>query len=141
MNFRAYLNELANIETGQAIEAHEPTGEASSAISNPKIRMQINFRLMNELDDTILSPEAGIQKIRKVLAYYGLDMPALYDADFEGDELVIEIEQFSNSSLQTNIYILYYLTDEGRYDFYAEVGNDERMEELLSDEEDLEENQ
>jgi hypothetical protein len=140
MNFKAYLNELANIETGQAIEAHEPTGEASSAIDNPKIRMQINFRLMNELDDLFLSPEAGIQKIRKVLAYYGLDMPALYDADFEGDELVIEIEQFSNSNLQTNIYILYYLTDEGRYDFYAEVGDDERMEELLSDEEDLEEN-
>ena len=140
MRFKQYISELTNIEVGQAITAHEPTGVASSAIDNPKVRMQINFRLMNELDDLFLSPEAGIQKIRKVLAYYGLDMPALYEADFEGDELVIEIEQFSDASLQTNIYILYYLTDEGRYDFYAEVGNEERMEELLSDEEDLEEN-
>jgi hypothetical protein len=31
------------------------------------------------------------------------------------------------------------LTDEGGYDFYAEVGTDARMEELLSDDGDFEE--
>ncbi len=67
-------------------------------------------------------------------------MPALYDANPEGDEIVFEIEQFGQANLSTNLYILYYLTDEGSYDFFAEVGDDARMDELMADgEEDNEE--
>jgi hypothetical protein len=135
------MEELTSIESGQAIEAHEPTGEGSSAIDNPKIRMEINYRLTNELYSSFLSPEGGIQAIRKVLHRFGFDMPALYDANPEGDEVAFEIEQFGQENLTTNIYILYYLTDEGHYEFFAEVGDDARMDELLSDgeEEDEEE--
>jgi hypothetical protein len=139
MRFKQYLQELDNIETGQAEKAHEPTGEGSSAILNPKVRMEVNFRLVNELYQPFLSPEGGIQAIRKVLHRFGFDLPALYDADPEGDEIVFEIDQFGLENLITNIYILYYLTDEGHYEFYAEIGDDERMEELTSDEGDLEE--
>lgn len=139
MRFKQYINELTNIESGQAIEAHEPTDEGSSAIDNPKIRMEVNYRLANELYSPFLSPEGGIQAIRKVLHRYGFDMPALYDADPEGDEIVFELDQFGQSNLTTNIYILYYLSDEGSYDFYAEIGDESRMNELLSDEGDLEE--
>ena len=155
MRFKEYLEELNNIESGQAIVAHEPSTEGSSSIDNPKVRMDVNYHLVNELNDNILSAEQGIQKIRKVLHRYGFDMPALYDADPEGDEVVIEVDQFNNTSLfgdenwhnldlnpnvgtmtkQYNVYILYYLTDEGGYDFYAEIGDDSRMEELLSEEE------
>ena len=139
MRFRDYLAELNNIQTGQAIIAHEPTGEASISILNPKVRMEINYRLMNELDEPFLSPQGGIQKIRKVLHRYGFDLPALYDADMEGDELSFEINQFGLEGQDSNIYMIYYLTDEGHYEFYAEVGDDERMNELLSDEGDEEE--
>ena len=135
MRFKQYLTELTNIENGQAIQAHEPTGEGSIAITNPKIRMEINYRLVNELYTPFLSPEGGIQAIRKVLHRFGFDMPALYDADPEGDEIVFELDQFGLGQYETNIYILYYLTDEGHYEFYAEVGDDERMDELMSDEE------
>jgi hypothetical protein len=141
MKFKQFMEELTSIESGQAIEAHEPTGEGSSAIDNPKIRMEINYRLTNELYSSFLSPEGGIQAIRKVLHRFGFDMPALYDANPEGDEVAFEIEQFGQENLTTNIYILYYLTDEGHYEFFAEVGDDARMDELLSDgeEEDEEE--
>ena len=141
MKFKQFMEELTSIESGQAIEAHEPTGEGSSAIDNPKIRMEINYRLTNELYSNFLSPEGGIQAIRKVLHRFGFDMPALYDADPEGDEIAFEIEQFGQENLASNIYILYYLTDEGHYEFFAEVGDDARMDELLSDgeEEDEEE--
>jgi hypothetical protein len=101
--------------------------------------MEMNYRLMNELYQPFLSPEGGIQAIRKVLHRYGFDLPALYDADPEGDEFVIDIDQYGQENLSTNLYVLYYLTDEGHYEFYAEVGNDARMEELLSDEEEDEE--
>ena len=141
MRFKQFMEELTSIESGQAIEAHEPTGEGSSAIDNPKIRMEINYRLTNELYSSFLSPEGGIQAIRKVLHRFGFDMPALYDANPEGDEVAFEIEQFGQENLASNIYILYYLTDEGHYEFFAEVGDDARIDELLSDgeEEDEEE--
>lgn len=142
MRFKEYLQELdlSGVEDGQAEKAHEPTGEASSQITNPKLRMEINYRLTNELYGPFLSPEGGIQAIRKVLHRYGFDMPALYDADPEGDEIAFEIEQFGQDNLATNIYILYYLTDEGHYEFFAEVGDDARMDELMAEgEEDNEE--
>ena len=142
MRFREYLQELdlSAVEDSQAEEAHEPTGEASSQITNPRIRMEINYRLTNELYQPFLSPEGGIQAIRKVLHRYGFDMPALYDADPEGDEIVFEVDQFGQENLSTNLYILYYLTDEGHYEFFAEVGDDARMDELMAEgEEDNEE--
>jgi hypothetical protein len=141
MRFKQFVEELelTSIETSQAEKAHEPTGEERISIDNPKVRMEMNFRLMNELYEPFLSPEGGIQKIRKVLHRFGFDMPALYDADPEGDELVIEINQYGQENFMTNIYILYYLTDEGHYEFYAEIGDDERMDELTSEEDDLEE--
>ena len=142
MRFREYLQELdlSAVEDSQAEEAHEPTGEASSQITNPRIRMEINYRLTNELYEPYLSPEGGIQAIRKVLHRYGFDMPALYDADPEGDEIVFEVDQFGQENLSTNLYILYYLTDEGHYEFFAEVGDNARMDELMAEgEEDNEE--
>lgn len=141
MRFKQFLDEmnLTGIESGQAEEAHEPTGEARIQIDNPKVRMEMNYRLVNELYSPFLSPEGGIQAIRKVLHRYGFDLPALYDANPEGDEFVLDIEQYGQENLSTNLYVLYYLTDEGGYDFYAEVGTDARMEELLSDDGDFEE--
>lgn len=133
MRFKQFVEEWTSIESGQAIEAHEPTGEGSSAIDNPKIRMEMNYRLTNELYSPFLSPEGGIQAIRKVLHRFGFDLPALYDADPEGDELVIELNQFGQEDLASNIYILYYLSDEGHYEFFAEVGDDERMDELMDE--------
>jgi hypothetical protein len=141
MRFKQFVEELqfTSIETGQAEKAHEPTGEDRIEIDNPKISMEMNSRLMNDLYQPFLSPESGIQAIRKVLHRFGFDLPALYNADPEGDEFVIDIEQFGQENLSTNLYVIYYLTDEGGYDFYAEIGNESRMEELLSDDRDLEE--
>lgn len=121
------------IVNGQAIDAHEPSGEDSISALNPNLITEINFRLRNELDDIILTADQGIQKIRKTLHRYGFDLPAVYEPDRDGDELVIELNQFGFDDIESNIYILYYMNDRGVYEFYAEVGDDERMDELLSD--------
>jgi hypothetical protein len=121
------------IQSGQAIDAHEPSGEDSISALNPNVITEINFRLRNELNEILLTADQGIQKIRKTLHRYGFDLPAIYEADREGDELVIELNQFGFDDIESNIYILYYMTDKGVYDFYAEVGDDKRMDELLSD--------
>jgi hypothetical protein len=118
MRFKKYLDEMAEIENGQ----EEMESEESEDLS------QVNFRLADELDDTFISPESGILAIRKVLEKFDLELSALYGVNPEGEEIVTDIGE-------TNLYILYNLTDDGRYEFYAEIGDEERMEELLSDEE------
>ena len=89
---------------------------------------QVNFRLADELDDTFISPESGILAIRRVLEKFDLELSTLYGVSLEGEEVVTDIGK-------TKLYILYNPTDDGRYEFYAEIGDEERMEELLSDEE------
>ena len=103
-----------------------------------KVRDEINLQLNHALTDVIFSPEAGIQKIRRVLHLHGLDMPALYDAAEEGDELIIKIDQFDGSD-QFYLYVVYYLADDDRYDFYAELTDEEGINEIMSDEEEDEE--
>ena len=150
MNFKQYLAEFHNIEAGQAFEKHETPTDGSISISNPRVRAEVNYRLDGELDDIFLSPESGIQRVRKVLHRFSLDMPALYDADAEGDEIVIRLDQFGHvidfTYLIPNkveeifyLYLIYYLTDDGRYDFYAELTDEEGLNEIMSDEEEDEE--
>tara|TARA_R110000868_G_scaffold282823_1_gene543117 strand:- start:403 stop:804 length:402 start_codon:yes stop_codon:yes gene_type:complete len=132
MRFSQYLKELAHAEMhySQPIVAKEvPFDE----IGTNQSQTEINNRLDRDLNDLLLSPESGLQRIRKVMASYGYEMPALYDADPDGDEVILDLEE------DLSVYIIYYLTDDDNYEFYAEVGNESRMEELLSDGEDKEE--
>lgn len=138
---------MFNIENGQAVIKHEPTGESSVGIDNPNTRAELNFRLGNELNDVILTPAAGIQKIRKVLNRYGLDIPALYDLDAEGDEAVLLMNQFGDvldifsnddgEDASYYLYILYHLTDTGIYDFYAELTDEEGIERLYKENDEI----
>ena len=118
----------------QTIIAQGPNVPIS--ITDEKIREGINRHLDNELDDTILSPESGIQKIRKVLYRFGIDIPALYGTDPEGDEIVVDLEETGNKFY---LYLIYALTDDGNYEFYAEIVDDKGLEEIESDEEEDEE--
>ena len=128
MRFKEYLNEMDGVTTGEV--APSPTMVDDKTID------QVNFCLDTDLDKPFLSPESGIQAIRKVLSRFEIDLPALYGANSEGDEIVM---QLSNDVAMTNIYILYYLTDDNHYEFYAEIGDEETMNDLMSDEETEEE--
>lgn len=141
MNFKQFINELASIETGQAIIAHEPSEQASSSIMNRRVQVEINHLFMQEFSELILSPENGIQKVRKVLHRYGLDMPALYDADGDGDEIIIAIDQYGESASGLYLYLIYYLTDNGNYDFYAEITDDEGINAIIADDDEDDENE
>jgi hypothetical protein len=128
MRFKEYLNEMDGVTPGEV--APSPTMVDDKTID------QVNFCLDTDLDKPFLSPESGIQAIRKVLSRFEIDLPALYGANSEGDEIVM---QLSNDVAMTNIYILYYLTDDNHYEFYAEIGDEETMNDLMSDEETEEE--
>lgn len=146
MNFKQYLQELNSIESGQAVEAHEPSGEASSSVVNPAVLTQINIFLDVGFREKTLSAEGGIDKIRKAMHRFGFDIPALYNPDPEGDEVIFEIHQFGTPfgptptstdtglpASNTYLYILYYLTDDGYYDFFARVTDEVGLEELIDE--------
>lgn len=97
----------------------------------------INFMLLTELNSLILSPEAGIQKIRKVLYQFGLDIPALYEASRDGDEVIFDVSDFftdSEDSLVLYLYFIYYQTEDGNYDFHAELVEPNNLDDFLNDE-------
>ena len=102
-------------------------------ISNEKVRGGVNRQLDYELSDMILSPESGVQTIRKVLARFGVDMPALYGLEPEGDEVVIDLTEDRDDSYY--LYFIYALTDDNRYEFYAEIVDEAGLNEIESDEE------
>jgi len=124
MSFKQYLAEQETAR--QVIQVPD-----SVSISDPQVRDTINQHLNHELTDLILSPQSGIQKIRRVLQLSGLDMPAIYEVETEGDELVFEVGQYF-------LYLIYYLADDGRYDFYAELTDEAGLTEILSEEDEEE---
>jgi hypothetical protein len=139
ISFSEFLKE-EDIKPGQAEDAHQPTGEASSAVSNPVVVSEINTLLLRELaDGEVYNVQAGIQKIRKVLHRFGMDMPALYDADPEGDEITFDLNQFDNPDNIIYLYVLYFLKDEGCYEFFAQVGDADTIDNLASEIDDIEE--
>ena len=120
MKFREFLTELAS-------------PEVSLMAKDIAVEETINAQLEKDLKDVILSPQIGFYKVRKVLNRFGYDLPTSYVPDQDGDEVVLDV--FGSDSL---LYVLYYQTDDGNYDFYALIDDDEGIEEILSGDEELE---
>ena len=120
MKFKEFLTELA-------------MPEVSLMARDVAVEEEINRQLEMGLKDVILSPQIGLYKIRKVLNRFGYDLSTSYVPDQDGDEVVLDIH--GSDSL---LYVLYYRTDDGNYDFYAHVDDDEGIEEILSKDEELE---
>ena len=120
MKFKEFLTELA-------------MPEVSLMARDVAVEEEINRQLEMGLKDVILSPQIGFYKVRKVLNRFGYDLPTSYVPDQDGDEVVLDV--FGSDSL---LYVLYYRTDDGNYDFYDHVDDDEGIEEILSKDEELE---
>jgi hypothetical protein len=121
MKFKEFLIELA-------------MPEISSMAKDVAVEEEINRQLEMGLKDVILSPQIGFLKIRKVLRMFNFDIPTSYAIEQEGDEVVLDLLGNTDSLL----YVLYYQTDDGNYDFYARVDDEEGIEEIISEDEQLE---
>lgn len=135
---------MNNIEYSQSNIGLIPTDNNSSALTNSKIRAEINSSLGNEFNEIITSPITGISKIRKVLHRFGIDFPALYDLDSEGDEIIFELDQYNISPVSEEdifyLYLLYHLNDKGYYEFFVEVTDEEGINHIIEQDKELEEN-
>ena len=95
----------------------------------------LSQELDSKLSETFSSPEEGIQTIRDIMANYGANLPMINDLNSEGDEMALDVETPEGPFI---LYIIYSLTDNDDYEFYAELTDDDGLEEILSDEDEEE---
>ena len=137
--YKNFLNEVSTaVEPDQAEEFHDlpakDWGENSSAFSNPRVRAQVNTEILQYMKFGFSVPEECISMINKALQRHGSMLPSTYRPAQEGEELGIDLMQFGQDS-GYKIYIIFDLVHEsGRFEFYAEVGDEKRIAELLLDE-------
>ena len=103
----------------------------------------INHTLLTELSGVFSSPEAGIQEIRNVMLRFGVSLPVIDDLDEDGDEMLFDLNELDTGEEieQDKLYVIYYLTDDDDYEFYAEVMDEYSANQIMSDEEEDEEEQ
>lgn len=106
----------------------------------------INRNISAITSNAIVTPYVAFEKIRKILAYYKIFIPqTVFLEGDEGNE-VFEISQFGEkfgvtdtgefkSKNDDNLYLYFeWLTnDDGMIDVFAEIVDDEDLEELLAD--------
>jgi hypothetical protein len=118
MRFKQYVTEMESI---------------TLAMDSEDLVDVINQQLEAELSQNFSSPESGFEKLREIVSGYGGEMPSLSDLDSEGDEIAIDVNE------DLVLYVIYSLTEAGDYEFYAEITDDEGLEEIMSEEDDEEE--
>lgn len=130
MTFKKFLNESYGTFINQ-----EPD------VPQDQVIQLINQFLRKELVGTVESPDDAFSKIRKILTRFFIEMPPAYEFDPEGDEIVFYLKEFgrtnNHNALNAYLYVLYYLTDDNRYDFYAEVTDEEKINEYIEDGEEI----
>ena len=130
MNFKEFLSESYGTFINQ-----EPD------VSQDQVVRLANQYLQKELTTTFESPDEAFFKIRKILLRFFIELPPVYDLDEEGDELVFYLKEFqrtnNHNAIDAYLYVLYYLTDDDRYDFYAEITDKENIEKFIEDGEEL----
>jgi hypothetical protein len=127
MKFKQFLNELADPMVSQVIVSDEPT---DNSVGNSVD--SINDRLEEIQNTPFESISDGLSEITKVLFDYGINMNQVDDIEEEGDEFFVDLDE-------TNyLYVVYAQNDDGLYDFYAEVVDEDQLEEILEDEDEPE---
>lgn len=119
MKFKDFINEMEEYEDN----------ESSYSLQKDSINDQFSAAF----EGLIPSPESGILQVSKILSQHGITMSAIYGLDPEGDEIVIDLHD------NCHLYMIYSENDNGLYDFYAEVVDDEGLKEILEDEDTEEE--
>ena len=89
---------------------------------------EVNESLFDALARPIMSPQAGMLIIRGVMSAYEMNFPLVYDLnDVEGEQIFV-LERPDNY-----LYVLYSATDDGYYEFHAEITDGEGLDDILSE--------
>lgn len=115
MNFKEFITESID--------------ESMPGISgiDPEIKQKLNLLLLVELETPVLTIESGMLKIRKILYLEGIVFESFFDFEEEVGEIATQLTD------NDYLYILFFPTEDGYYDFYAEVTDEKGIIEAMSE--------
>lgn len=96
----------------------------SDDISSESPFDSINDALYNTIQHLSLTPQNGLQRIRNVLLDFGYDIDPLFDMNPDGDEYAYKIGDIY-------LYIIYAPNENGYYEFYSEVTDENGINEIM----------
>jgi hypothetical protein len=136
--FKEYINEEI---TPQAL-----TDKNFVGVENSSVRDNINSLLSGVTTKSVVTPYVSLERVRKALAYYHIFLPAHQFMEGNSGNVIFNISQFGEKYGQTNtgefvsksdspyfLYFEYQMNDVGLFDVFAEVVDDDELEELLGD--------
>ena len=88
---------------------------------------EVNESLFDELARPVMSPQSGFLIIRGVMSSFGYEFPLVYDlSDEEGEHIfVLKPDNY--------LYVLYSVSDDGYYEFHAEITDGDGLDDILSE--------
>ena len=107
MNFKDYVSQ------------YSVTGSPTGSIE------EINSSL-DGVSEVVDDPSEGINEAIAILKEFGFTVPKFFGLDTEGDEIVLQLKE------GWYLYIIYALNDDSRYDFYAEVVDEQGLHEIIT---------
>lgn len=86
----------------------------------------INDDINNSLDETVITPQSAMQRVRSILEKNNIDLPLVFDMDEDGDEYAFKVGDHY-------LYFIYGKLENGFYEAYSEIADEARLMELLED--------
>jgi len=86
----------------------------------------INDELFETLEDSVLTPQTGLQRVANILNHYGIEIPMVFEMDSEGDEYIFRLED-------NYLYFIFSPNESGFYEVFAQVVDEDELQEILSD--------
>lgn len=136
--FKEYVNEEI---TPQAL-----TDKNFVGVENSSVRDNINSLLSGVTTKSVVTPYVSLERVRKALAYYHIFIPAHQFMEGNSGNVIFNISQFGEKYGQTNtgefiskndspyfLYFEYQMNDLGLFDVFAEIVDDDDLEEILGD--------
>jgi hypothetical protein len=99
---------------------------------------QVNDQLGQQLAKFVPSIEQAFDSIRATLSMHEYSLQESLVYDVEGDELVFELNSNNELKERCFLYVIFYRTDDGQYDIFAEVTDEEGLDALMSEDTDEE---
>ena len=130
-----------------------PVTTGSVDLNSDKTVLEINTLMAQSTEQAFITPHIALEKVRKVLANFGVHIPGRKFLEGETGDFTVELFQFGGAIGKTAdgsdldgtenlghfLYFEWQLNENGYFDVFAEVVTSDELEDLLSDEEDQEE--
>jgi hypothetical protein len=125
------------------------TARGAMEIDNSAVRDNLNSLIASSTNEKFLTPYIGLERVKKALATHHIFVPGGYFLEGNSGMLTFPISQYGEKFGMTNdgevmtsesspysVFFEYRMSDNGMFDVFCEVVDQDELEELLSDVED-----